>query len=500
MLPLVSLALVAAQLVGAMPANTVNAKRMVEEPISTVVSGTSTAFLYAFPTTIPPSILSELAGEPTSVGSIPAAGASESAVAGVPEQIPAVNDGAFTGYRSVGYYCDWYIYARDFPPQKLIIDQFTHLMVAFADIQPTGEVYHMDPAANFAKIFSETPNGDPSAAHGILEVLYRLKNENRNLKLSLSIGGWNYSQYGNFTRGTNTPEKRQLFATSVARLVSDMGLDGVDIDWEYPETEHESAWLLDIIRLCRQELDRLGSEFKVAKRFELSVAAPCGPHYFKWLNVPEMDKYLDFWNLMAYDFAGSWSKAAGHSSNFFPAGDASTDFSFDQALQLYLGAGVNPRKIVVGLPIYAHGFFETDGPGTPFNGVGAGQWTQTGFYDYNNLPSTPADVLYEDEKLYAAWTYNNETREMYSFDTPKTTKLKAEYVKSHGLGGMMYWQTNADKWNLEGNLIETAVRTLGGREAFEKRQNHINYPNSKFSNIKNYDGISVKPNHVVLKK
>lgn len=32
------------------------------------------------------------------------------------------------------------------------------------------------------------------------------------------------------------------------------------------------------------------------------IAAPCGPDNYKKLFVGEMDRYLDFWNMMAYDF------------------------------------------------------------------------------------------------------------------------------------------------------------------------------------------------------
>lgn len=34
----------------------------------------------------------------------------------------------------------------------------------------------------------------------------------------------------------------------------------------------------------------------------VQIAAPCGPQNYEKLRVAEMDCYLDFWNLMAYDY------------------------------------------------------------------------------------------------------------------------------------------------------------------------------------------------------
>jgi chitinase len=110
-----------------------------------------------------------------------------------------------------------------------------------------------------------------------------------------------------------------------------------------------------------------------------------------------MDRYLSFWNLMAYDFSGSWSASTAHQAQLFgPANEPSVD----QAVQWYRSRGVRPDKLVVGqaqsrrrqplsppadarpsiprptgMPLYGRSFAQTNGGlGQPFHGVGEGTW------------------------------------------------------------------------------------------------------------------------------
>lgn len=90
---------------------------------------------------------------------------------------------------------------------------------------------------------------------------------------------------------------------------------------------------------------------------------------------------------MAYDYAGPWSPATSDQANLFPSEDdqASTPFNTKDAVNYYLGQGVDASKIVLGIPVYGRSFENTDGLGHPYTGIGGGTW-EAGIYDYKSLP------------------------------------------------------------------------------------------------------------------
>ncbi|KAK6363083.1 hypothetical protein TWF730_000528 [Orbilia blumenaviensis] len=470
------------------------------QPISTLTIVAATSYIYALPTPIPPSIASQLVGaaprDPP--GALPNArlNVTDPSVTGPPLATASDEAGSYTpGYRTIGYFGTWFIYDRKFKPTDLIVSQWTHLLVGFWDIGKDGVPKPIDENADTVTKLLDNPSNLPGAVNGVFEQVFRMKNENRNLKVMITFGGWLATFEGQWGTALGTPEKRATFAKAAAKIVIDLGLDGIDFDWEYPQKPAETIAHVDTLRLLRQELDAAGKTIGSKRKLLLSIAAPVGPHFIKMIDIPGINKYIDFFNLMAYDMGGSaFSKVSTHGAPYFMASDGSTEFCLVDGLEPYLSAGVPASKINVLGPIYGHSFAGTDGPGKTFTGAGLSSWGETGGVpDYSEIPQGGDNVLFEDEKILASWTYNKKTREMISFDTPKITKLKTEYMKSRGVGGTGFWAVNADKWTREGNLVNAAIEALGGPSVLEKVDNHLNYESSMYPNIKAYDGVKVPP-------
>ncbi|KAI5365202.1 putative glycoside hydrolase family 18, catalytic domain, glycosyl hydrolase family 18 (GH18) active [Septoria linicola] len=388
-----------------------------------------------------------------------------------------------TPYKTVMYFPNWDVYGRNFQPADLPADKLTHVLYSFANVRPeTGEVYLSDTYADLEKHYPEDSwNDNGTNAYGCIKQLYLLKKQNRYMKTLLSIGGWTYS--ANFPKPASTAAGRQKFADSSVELLKDLGFDGIDVDWEYPVDAVEAKNAVLLLEAVRQALDAYAATLPSKPHFLLTVATAAGPQNYEKLDIAGMDAVLDFWNLMAYDYAGSWDTNAGHQANLFKdtLNTNSTSFSTNAAVSWYIDNGISSQKLILGLPLYGRAFTATQGPGTPFSGVGTGSWEQ-GVFDYKDLPQ-PGATEYYDPVIGASWSYDASTKVMVSYDTPALAQQKVQYIIDKNLGGAMWWEANGDNNSTAGRGL--VKLTTDGLKTLDGVQNVLDYPNSKYDNIRN---------------
>jgi chitinase len=342
------------------------------------------------------------------------------------------------------------------------------------NLRADGEVFSIDTYADLEKHYpGDSWDEEGSNAYGCVKQLYLLKQQYRHLKVLLSIGGWSMSN--NFPAVAAAGDSRARFAQSAVKMMGDWGFDGIDVDWEYPKDETEASNFALLLRAVREELDDYAEQHAPEHHLTLSIAAPAGSSHYGKLDLATLSGIVDFFNLMAYDFAGSWDTISGHQSNL--KSTDGTQFSGSQALADYLAAGVPASKLVLGMPLYGRSFENTDGIGHPFSGVGDGSW-ENGVWDFKALPRPGATETF-DPDLVAAYSYDAVERELVSYDTEQVVREKVAYAKDLGIAGTMFWEASGDRSD-EQSLVRTSFTALG---SIDMSSNLLSYPNSRYKNI-----------------
>jgi chitinase len=117
--------------------------------------------------------------------------------------------------------------------------------------------------------------------------------------------------------------------------------------------------------------------------------------------VPELSKYLDFFNVMTYDFHGQWEKQVGHNAPLFAIESASASekkLTVDAGAKQWIKLGAPKEKLLIGMPTYGRSFTLNDPEkfdiGSPAkSGGSSGKYTgEAGFLAYYEI----CDFLGED--------------------------------------------------------------------------------------------------------
>lgn len=205
----------------------------------------------------------------------------------------------------------------------------------------------------------------------------------------------------------------------------------------------------------------------------ITAAVPVGPENIKnGYDVPNFVKYLDFINVMAYDFHGQWESKTGHNSPLYASSSDKSKLSVDDALKLWVQLGAPKKKLVVGMATYGRSFTlanaAQNGLGSPTNGGGAkGEFTREGgmlsYYEICQMLKNGAKNKWDDEMKVPYLVQNNQ---WVGFDDEKSLRNKVKYVRDNGYGGAMVWTLDFDDFRgsvCNGNVkypLISAIRYL----------------------------------------
>lgn len=276
----------------------------------------------------------------------------------------------------VGYIPSWQGAASSIQYSKL-----THINYAFVVPNASGNG-SLDAVPDPAKLQQIV-----SSAHAV------------GVKVCIAVGGWSDLNNPGFNGLSSSATGRTNFANNLLALCNQYGLDGVDIDWEYPEGYASNYALM---------MQTLGTTLHNAGKI-LTAAVPGGDYYGQHITSAVFSS-VDFLNIMAYD----GDAGAGHSPYSFAV----------SALNYWVGKGLPASKAVLGVPFYARPSWKTYA--TLLNeGASPNADYYNGDY-YNGLP---------------------------------TIRQKSELAKSYG--GIMIWELSGDATG-SNSLLSAIYEVLRG--------------------------------------
>ncbi|XP_063623044.1 acidic mammalian chitinase-like [Cydia splendana] len=283
--------------------------------------------------------------------------------------------------------------------------------------------------------------------------LIALKKKNCDLKIMAAIGGWNEGST-NFTALVNDDTLRATLVSNLYNYIDSNGFDGLDLDWEYPAqrggADSDKEQFVTLVKELKEAF--------AAKSYLLTAAvAVTQSNIDLSYNVTGLNEYLDYFHLMLYDFYGSWNTETGVNAPLYAqlTDDASLNFNVNNSVNVWISNGATPSKLVLGLGAYGKTFTLTSlnntSTGAPVTGAGAaGPYVaEAGTYSYYEICEDQVNNAAEWNitEVEGNYVYANKDLFWVGYDNPNTIKAKAQYAKTMGLGGIMYWAVDLDDFS-----------------------------------------------------
>lgn len=398
----------------------------------------------------------------------------------------------------IAYFAEW-AYGNEshenYTADRMPWDKITHINYAFAVVNPSTN--KIDFGSREAAIEKEFPGQTSDFSYkGHFNVLNSYKKKYPNVKTLISVGGW--AGTSGFYTMCDTAEGRETFANSCVDFIREYGFNGVDIDFEYPTSTQQAGNpddsslseprrgvvydnYIELMKTLREKLDAASAQDNT--QYLLTAALPASSWILGGMGIGEYAQYLDYANLMTYDYHGAWNGFVGPQAALYPdSRDTETALfampvlNIDWAYRYFSGV-LSPEKINIGVPYYTRGWKDVtkgDLPGGLWGSAakeGGGAvgieniWhdedangneipggTNPLWHAKNLLENSDYEYFFDDvTKTPYIW---NESKKVFlTYEDEKSLKAKVDYVVDRGLGGIMIWEIDGD-YGLNPNYTE----------------------------------------------
>ena len=210
---------------------------------------------------------------------------------------------------------------------------------------------------------------------------------------------------------------RQHLINNIISLVKEYNLDGINIDFEYMYEKDKDLFSRFIIEL-EPRLHELGAVLSV------DVTAPDGsPEWSLCYDRYIIGQVADYIVFMAYDQNGAYSEEEGTNAGY--------DW-VEANIEKFLGQeGVEPDKLILGIPFYVRVWKEKDGEITN---------SAVNMNDLDDIiPNNAKKVWVDSLKQYYVEYEKDGTLYKTWLEDEESIKAKLSLVQKYNLAGASYW-------------------------------------------------------------
>ena len=278
------------------------------------------------------------------------------------------------------------------------LSAFTHFNIAFANPAFDGNFLNGDRMACMTDA-----EGRPYQIDALKTIVTKL--QSHGAKVLVSIGGGVIPGCSGDWTALLAPDRRGDTVSRLVELVDTLGLDGIDVDIEW-------TLLADLDRSGRYVpfVAALADAMKTRGHLLTCATASAPGGMIPTASIP----FFDLINVMSYDAIGpTWGPAGAEHSTYDMA---------VRDLDLWLGLGVPPDRLVLGVPFYGYGF--------------GGERASLSYRDIVTERGESAGRTDLVGEACAGCRY-------VTFNGPATIERKARLARAKA-GGVMVWELSQD--------------------------------------------------------